>query len=624
MKKDTVKPTNWQKRMDLLIRLSIVMVIAVAIFFFAVRPMVNKDYYFNSNEEYTFDNLGSVSGSYSYDVAVIGDGPDGISAAIGAARVGAKTLLVCSAKDLGNEIIKSYNVNWSTDVSPTGVNVSADIFKEIRHNAEEGYNIYKYADALKKMVSDEKRITVLYDAQLENALYENGKVVSADFKTGQGNKNITAKRFIDATKSGDLLKICKVPFSSGYSNIGIDGLYPPVTLGFMVTGVDYASIAEMLKNQAIYINKILESYRTGDKDISIEGLNISDQGESRVIVQSVTVKNVDLSDTGKIDEAYSKAAKECTNLYEFLKLNVEQFKNSGGMKIADEFSMPSAYHFKGSYSLTLTDVLTGKRFSDRISTASRPVTMTLEDGNGYILCNPKAFYIPLRALIPEGLNNVLMTGDKASYSPLVQTAISSNSSIAGTGFSAGVIAAYSISRNMSVPQIGEDQNIDVQSEIERTLRRLGVYMSDVKEEASALTDNWSFSYIEKLNNLGLLSAGITNDFRLEKDAKSEDFAYIILNGVARASKSVYNYEFDAKVRKYIKSDPLTKALFAEILLDLNEQAGITKNYYSEACKMGLIDETLQQKLKSKDILQFPEVYYAAVQFIEKKTGKTLK
>jgi hypothetical protein len=272
----------------------------------------------------------------------------------------------------------------------------------------------------------------------------------------------------------------------------------------------------------------------------------------------------------------------------------------------------------------LTDVLIGKRFSDRISAASRPVTMTLEDGNGYILCNPKTFYIPLRSLIPIGLNNVLMTGDKASYSPLVQMAISSNSSISGTGFSAGVVAAYSISKNMGISQIGEEQNLDVQLEIEKTLRKLGVYMSDIKEEFASLTGNWSFPYIEKLNNLGLLSAGITNDFRLEKDTKSEDFAYIILNGVPRVSKSAYNYDFDVKIRQHITSEPLTKELFAKILLELNGHGNVTDNFYSEACKQGLIDETLQQKLKSKDVLQFPEVYYASAQFIEKKTGKTIK
>jgi len=624
MKKQTTHLSKNQKRIDILIRLVLVLSIAIAIFFFAIRPMISKDYYFDSTPEYNFNNLGLISDENSYDVTIIGDGLDGIGAAIGSARVGAKTLLVCSSKDLGNEIKKTFNLNWSPDTSPTGTNVSSDIFKEIRYKAGEGFNIDNYVKAINELVSDEKMLTVLYDAQLTTVTYDKGKVGGVNFKIGQDEKSIKSKTYIDATKNGDLLRKCNVPYSSGYSDIGIEGLYPPIKLSFMVTGIEYTVLEQMMKQQGTMINSLLKIYRTTDKNISISGLNITDQGDSKVIIQSITVGNVDISDDKQVEEAYSKATKECIDFYNYLKLNIDQFKNASGIKVADEFYKPSAYHFKGSYSLTLTDVLIGKRFSDRVSTATRPVTITLEDGNGYILCNPKIFYMPLRSLIPEGLNNVLMTGDKVSCSSLVQNVIGSNSSIIGTGYAAGIIAAYGISKNMEIPQIVEDYNLDVQLEIERTLRRLGIYMSDVKEEFSSLTDNWSYPYIEKLNNLGLLSAGVTNDFKLSKDTRSEDFAYILLNGIPRTLKSAYNYTFDITIRQHITSEPLTKDLFAKILFDINGMESTTQNYYSEACKQGLIDQTLQLKLKNKKVLQYPEVYYAAVQFIEKKTGKTLK
>ncbi len=624
MIKQITSQNKRKKRIDILIRLVLILSICIAIFFFAIKPMINKDYYFEVGEKITFNNLGAVSGSDSYDVAVVGDGLDGVGAAIGCARVGAKTLLVTPSKDLADEIRKTYNVNWSSDVSPTGVNVSSDFFKEIKHNAGEGYNIENYAKAINEMVSKEKNLTVVYDAQLTTVSYEKENVTQVSLKTGQNERQIKAKKYIDATKNGELLQKCNVDYSLGYSDIGIEGLYPPITLNFMVSGVDYAQLEEMLQQEATMINILIKNFRTGDDRISISGLNISDQGDSKVIIQSVTVGNVDLNDDKKVKEAYVKASKICVDFYNYLKLNVDQFKNATSVKVAEEFNMPSAYHFKGSYSLTLTDVLVGKRFSDRISTAARPVTMTLKDGNGYLLCNPKTFYIPLRSLIPEGVDNVLMTGDKASYSSVVQPAISSNSSIIGTGYAAGIIAAYSISKNMELPQIAEDYNLDVQLELEKTLRKLGIYMSDIKEEFTILTDNWSYPYVEKLNNLGLLSAGITNEFKLDKDAKSEDFAYIILNGVPRISKSAYNYAFDIAIRQYITNEPLTKELFSKILLEMNGFTGITQNYYAEACKQGLIDQTLQQKLKTKEVLHYSDVYYASVQFIENKTGKKMK
>ena len=624
MKKQTTLSAQHKRRIDVLIRLLLILAITFIVFFFAIKPMIKKDFYFDSGQDYIFNKLGLSSDKNSYDVVVIGDGLDGIGAAIGSAKVGAKTLLVCSSKEIGEEIKKTYNDNWSSDISPIGNNVSSDLFKEIRYKSGEASNIDNYIKEINKMVSDEKMLTVLYNAKLTTVIYGNGKVSSIDLITDQNVKSIKAERYIDATKAGELLQKCNVGFSTGYDDIGIEGLYPPMKINFMVSGVDYKQLVEMVQKQGTMLKGLFKSYATGDNDISITGFNITDQGDSKVIIEAITARNVDLKDDKQVKEMYSKGAKECIDFYNYLKLNVDQFKNASDVTVAQEALKPSAYHFKGRYSLTLTDVLIGKRFADRVSTASRPVTITLKDGSGYILCNPKIFYMPLRSLIPEGLENVLMSGDKVSCSSLVQTAISSNSSIIGTGYAAGIIAAYSISKNLEIPQIVEDYNLDVQLEIEKTLRKLGIFMSDIKEDTSSITGNWSYPYVEKLNNLGLLSAGITNDFKYLKQSKSEDLAYIILNGVPRTSKSAYSYAFDVKIRKYLTSDPLTRELFAKILLEMDGQESITKDYYSEACKQGLIDQTLQSKLKNKDILEFPEVYYASVQFIEKKTGKTMK
>lgn len=614
-----------EKMIDILIRIVLILAIAIAIFFFALKPMFfKKDFYYDSDANIVFGNLDSNHDKDSYDVVVLGDTLDGIYAAIGSASVGAKTLLVCPSDKLGEDIRKTYNVNWSLDISPTGNSVSSDIFKETRYKAGDGSNIDSYLKVLNEMVSAEKKLEVLYNAELSEVILDMGTVSGINLILEGKQKKINGRKFIDATRDGEFLQECDIPYSTGYNDVGIEELYLPVKLNFMISGVDYTQLKEFTEQQATLLNMLIKSYRTNDKDIIISGFNITDQGNSNVIIEAVAMRNVDLQDQKQLEEAYQKASDECMNFYNYLKLNIDQFKNATKAKIAEKFIMASPYHFEGRYVLTLTDVLTGKRFSDRISTAVRPVTLTMKDGTGYILCNPKIFYVPLRTLIPAGLNNVLMTGDKISSSSLVQAVIGSNSSRAGTGYAAGIIAAYSISKKIEIPQIVEDHNLDTQVEIERTLRKLGLYMSDTKEDLSGITGNWSFPYVEKLNNIGLLSAGITNDFKFDKEAKSEDFAFMVLNGVARVSKAAYNYDFDIKARKYLTKDPLTKENFAKILLDFAQKNEINNNYYSEACKLGLIDETLQDKLKNIDVLSYAEVYYASVQFIEKLTGKTMK
>ncbi len=624
MNKVTGSKIKQKKRRDILIRLAIIMAIITILFIFVVRPMMSKDYYFEAGADYNFKNIGGIADKDSFDVAVIGDNIDAYTAALGAARVGAKTVLICSSGELGDEIRKSMNVSWAPDITPTGTIVSSDIFKEIRYKSGAGSDIENYIKTITDMISEEKKLTVVYNTKLLDVTVENGDVAELKLSTGSDARTIKSKRYIDSTWDGELLKICQAGYTAGYSDIGMEKLYPPVKLNFLVSGVDYQQLLELQRKQGTILSLILKNYRPADNNISISGFNITDQGDSTVIVEAVVMRNVNLSDSHDIQDAYKKVSKECTDFYNYLKLNVDPFKPATGMKIAEKFVMASPTHYTGKYTMSLSDVLTGKRYTDRISTTARPVTLTNEDGNRYLLCNPKIFYIPLSSIIPEKLNNVLMTGDKISSTSLVQTAVSSNSSMAGTGFAAGIIAAYSISEQTDIPEIVEDNNLDTQQEVEKILRRMGIFMSDIKEELYGLTDNWSFSYLEKLINLGLLSGGITNDFKYGKDAQAQDFAYIILNGVPRVSKSAYNYDFDLKIRKYLTEQPLTKDLLAQILLELNGYSGIDKNYYYEACQKGLIDDTLQAKLQSKKILKFPEVYYISVKTIEKLTGKKVK
>ncbi len=624
MSKSYQQKTLLQKRIDILIRLALVLGVVMILFFFVVKPMIKKDYYFDAGKDYTFNNLGGAAGTDNYDVAVFGNGLDAIGSAMGAAEVGAKTLLVCELKDIGEHFKDTLDINWAADVTPNGSSVSSDFFKNIRYKAGETSKIEAYINEIKTELSDYKNLTILYSASISKVSREHGRITGITLKTPEGEKGIDAKRYIDATWTGEILQECDVKYTLGYGDIGIDELFQPVKLNFMISGVDSLKVQELFIKQSSMVNFLLKSYKTSDDNIYVSGITAADQGNGNVVIDAINVGKIDISGEGNIKTAYEAAKKECENLYEFLKANIEELKNSKGITVAEAFSMVSPYNYSGKYHMTLSDVLTGKRYTDRISTASRPVTFTMDDGNRYVLCNPKTFYIPMGSIIPEGLDNVLMTGDKISASSLVKTSISTNASRAGTGYAAGIIAAYSISRDMDIPMLIEDRNLDTQQEIEKILRQMGIYMSDIKEEIPSVTENWSYPYAEKLINLGLLSGGITNDYKYDKEAKCKDIAYIILNGVARISDSAYNYKFDTSIRKYLTDAPLTKDAFSRILLELTGNTEIEADFYNRACELGLIDDTLEQKLKDSKVLKMSEVYYGSVALLQKLTGKVIK
>ncbi len=623
MREQNQRKTIQQKRIDILIRLALILAAVLIIFFFAIKPMLKKDYYFEAGEDYNFSNLGTETGKDNFDVLVVGDGVDAVTSAVGAAKVGAETLLVCTGEKIGSNLINTLDVNWSADFTPTGNSVSSDIFKEIRYKAGEGSNLENYVKELSNLALEQKNLTVLYNAKISEVVLNNGKINSVTVKTSEESRNIKAKRYIDATLKGDLLQLSKAEATQGYEDIGLQGLFIPAKLNFEVSGVDIVKIQKMMQNSSL-VNFLLKNYKTGSRDINISGMNVVDQGNGSVIIEAVSVSNVNITEDKAVKSAYIRAEKECEELFSYLKANLEEFQNASQIKVAKEFLISAPYHYRGRYQMTLSDVLTGKRYTDRISTASRPVTFTMGDGNRYVLANPKTFYIPLGSMIPEDMDNMLMTGDKISASSLIQTSISSNSSRAGTGYAAGIISAYSISKDMEIPRLIEDRNLDTQQEIEKILRKMGIYMSDIKEDISSITGDWSYPYAEKLINLGLLSGGITNDYKYGKNAKTKDLAFIILNGVPRVAEETYNYNFDITIRKYLTDENLTKEKLGLIVLELFQKTPPKDNYYSEACKLGLIDDTLQEKLKNSENLKLSEVYYASVSFIEEFTGKKIK
>ncbi len=616
--------TVQQKRIDILVRLALVLGVVMILFFFVVKPMIKKDYYFEAGKDYKFDKLGEVAGKDSYDVAVLGNGLDAVASAIGAAEVGAKTLLVCDLQDIGDYFKGTLDISWAADVTPNGNSVSSDFFKKIRYKAGEASNIDAYIKEIKTELASQKNLSVIYSAPILKVTMDYGKINGITLKTPEGERSITAKRYIDATWSGEVIRECGVKHTLGYGDIGIDGLYQPVKLNFMISGVDSLKVQEFFSKQSSMVNYLLKSYKTSDNNIFISGITAADQGNGNIVIDAINVSKVDMSKEGSIVAAYTAAKKECGKLYEFLKANIDELKDSDGITVARNFSMVSPYNYNGKYHMTLSDVLTGKRYTDRISTASRPVTLTMDDGNRYVLCNPKTFYIPMGSIIPEGLDNALMTGDKISASSLVKTSINTNASRAGTGYAAGIIAAYSISRDMDIPMLIEDRNLDTQQEIEKILRQMGIYMSDVKEDVTSITGNWSYSYAEKLINQGLLSGGITNDYKYDKEAKCKDLAYIILNGVARMSDAAYNYKFDTIIRSYLTDKPLSKEAAAKIMLELTGHSEVESDYYNEARKLGLIDDTLDQKLNGREVLKLSEVYYGSVALLQKLTGRVIK
>lgn len=165
------------------------------------------------------------------DVLIIGGGASGTAAAIQAARLGVKVVLVEQTSWLGGMItaagVSAFDGNHNM---PSGIwaefrehiykryggpnKVATGWVSNTLFEPHVGDSIFKY------MVSQEKNITVLYNTKFTNVLIKNSQVIGANFLNVRRLKEsqrftITAKQIIDATELGNVMLAAKIPFDIG-------------------------------------------------------------------------------------------------------------------------------------------------------------------------------------------------------------------------------------------------------------------------------------------------------------------------------------------------------------------------------------------------------------------------
>jgi hypothetical protein len=100
----------------------------------------------------------------------------------------------------------------------------------------------------------------------------------------------------------------------------------------------------------------------------------------------------------------------------------------------------------GDYQLTADDVLRARKFDDAIARGAYPVDIHNPDGKGTVLKHVPpgdAYDIPLRALLPRALENVIVAGRCLSGTHEAHSSYRVMPIVMATGQAAGVCAAIS-------------------------------------------------------------------------------------------------------------------------------------------------------------------------------------
>lgn len=446
------------------------------------------------------------------DVLVVGGGPAGIGAAVGAAWAGAEVILAERYGFLGGNAtaalvmpLMSFHTQRSaegalkrTDLMPTdhgpGDPVIAGVLRTLLEKlvraggaiapSEKTGFVVPFDPEVFKLVAlrmlDEAGVRFLLHSFASGVVQERQDVCGVVFETKSGPLVIHARTIVDCTGDGDVAALAGARYEIGRDT---DGLVQPMTLMFRL--VDF-----MQERFAGYVAAHPDQWRgvyglwdliraateAGELDLKREDILFFGTVHPReVSVNSTRVTHVLGTDVWDLTYAEWESRRQLRQIVDFLRKRVPGFEEAYVAQSGVNIGVRETRRITGEYILTAADVSTANKFTDAIARGAYPIDIHNPQGKGTVLQRlppGEAYDIPLRALIPQGIDRLLVAGRCISGTHEALSSYRVMPIAMATGQAAGVCAALVARRKYRTIR-------DVPyGEVQKELRRQGANLRE--------------------------------------------------------------------------------------------------------------------------------------------------
>ncbi|NLV35258.1 MAG: FAD-dependent oxidoreductase [Clostridiaceae bacterium] len=579
-----------------------------------------------SGRKYWSEQLAQANGA-DYDVIVYGGEPQGLSAAISAARLGAKTLLISEGADAGGIITNCLIPELEKPLGQKNKLLNGGILEEMDDKLGNGFSKEKYLTVINELLDGEDTLDVRYNTSIAGVSMSGVYLDRLELRTEKGKETLSGKIYIDASNSGNLLDACKVPYFTGSGDLNMEDSFMPVSLNFEMISMNGAidsvdKINELLNGDEFH-NKV-RNYQVMSKNAVLENPFAYLTGDSTIVMSGLQLTGIDVSDQDKLKDAYSSAIDEAKNFLAFLSANFQEFGSYSFSRAAERLRVHEHKHYKGNYLLTVQDIMNNRFFDETVAMGSHPVLIGKFAARGsFVAGNPVQYGVPLRCLVPEKMANLLMAGPQISYSSLAASSAGTIGTSIATGEAAGALAVFCAARNENPGFV--DKNHEQYSDFKQMLKDKGMYLpnSRISSKHSKYKDNWSYPSAAKLISLGLVAGGADNNLKYDEKAKQMDLAFILINGIYRLDESIYTKELYDRLRPFINNEDLTYDAAVAVMGALYDIEGSTQEVYTGLCERNCINDIMQKRLEDKEELTMDEVYYLGAYSLQHYTGKRI-
>jgi len=433
------------------------------------------------------------------DVLVVGGGPAGIGAAVSAGQAGLKVLLLEKNGFLGGNITASYveTCNYfmkNTPFNSCGVYARLEAgnkekfgrSQDIRPNAPHRFNSENLKIYLDTFVH-RAGVELLFHSFVNDVVLKDNWIEAVIIQTKQGPAAVKAGIVIDSTGDGDVAYSAGVPFEQGRDT---DHLCQPGTLSFRVAGVNAALLMENGEDKLAEIGrKYKQDYRAGKTGLTCKRQDLPfgrmTAGGQISYVNYPCAYGIDPTDIADLSRGEEECRQYILEMVEYMSKNFVGMEHVELSSIATEICFRDSRRFAGRYKLTIEDMETDRSFDDVLAVYPRFYDRLAPDaemdgdgsveGKGYKghiyvpIEGNRSFQIPYFSLVPEKIDNLLLSGRSISCDHVAQSGIRAISACMQTGEAAG--AAAGIALKSGVAPV--DVNI---AELQNVLRTQGVIL----------------------------------------------------------------------------------------------------------------------------------------------------
>lgn len=588
----------------------------------------------------------------SYDVVVVGTDPEGIAAAVSAARNGLQTLLIDSRNRavLGGLMtvgwLNSIDMNWDkTSAKLPGQEqdyYNKGIFMEW-YNKTEGhsFDVTTGANAFYELVKAEEHIDLYMKASsIEPIVQKDGANVGVHGLTvglPDGTKQqVQAKALIDATQDADVAAASGASFTIGREDLGDAASRMAVTAVFRLNNIDdkaWSLIAKRLngdgdsntgvsKMSAWGYGKEMKEYEPLNKErVKMRGLNIGRQLDGTILINALQIFGIDGLNPQSVKEGMDIANKEIPNVINFLK-QFEEFKNVELSGIAPELYVRETRHLNGLYRLTVIDLLENRDQWDRIAFGSYPadIQRISPNDNGSVVVDPLKYAVPFRSIVPNNVDGILVVGRSASYDTLAHGSARVIPVGMAEGQAAGAAAKLAIKNGITFRAMAESKTLI--AELQKSLNDQGMDLKPYTAKKMSFMKHNQYEGLKAAVYMGLAVGSYHNEaFKLDNPSNMQR----IVNEL-NIIKKKYKPFFEGNPSEALKNvnEPAKQALTLQqasytIALGIGLQT-TPENAQAELLSKGFVNKSTISLIANPNKLTDGDVFMMLKDTVEKLTG----